>query len=175
MQIDRDSLSKKYRGKTDDDLLNLHSSGDLTEAAYEVIESEMGRRNIPIPQRPEIDDRYKNTQSVIKNYWYGKARLANAFWLLGVLGGVFATFIFRVFLNLVVLQIPNFPLRIILLSISFIFLLGFIIFVYVSIWRCAWNTDWKGWGYIARFLIFLKISIILMPFIINIWNALISN
>ena len=28
-------------------------------------------------------------------------------------------------------------------------------FLYISIWRCAWNTDWKGWGYLSRIAVAL--------------------
>ena len=31
-----------------------------------------------------------------------------------------------------------------------IIVLTIAVFFLISIWRCAWNTNWKGWGYISR-------------------------
>ncbi len=51
MAIDRDGLKRSYSAKSDDELLDLHALGTLTELAYDVLESELSARGLPIPKR----------------------------------------------------------------------------------------------------------------------------
>ena len=52
MEINRETLAKSYSEMSDAELLNLHSDGIITEIAYEVLEAELSRREIDIPDRP---------------------------------------------------------------------------------------------------------------------------
>lgn len=52
MDIDRKTLSQTYATKSDEELLALHDAGTLTELAYEVLENELSRRGVTIPDRP---------------------------------------------------------------------------------------------------------------------------
>ena len=86
---------------------------------------------------PEITN--KRRHLIIRN-WQGQARLWQSYWLMGVLGGwVFWTIV----LNLIEFGIlPEIPGVIILASYT--------IYSAVGVWRCAFNVDWRGWGYLAR-------------------------
>jgi hypothetical protein len=44
-------LVHSYKELSDEELLNLHSSGGLTEVAYSALEMELSRREIPVPER----------------------------------------------------------------------------------------------------------------------------
>ena len=50
-----DVIEKTYSEYTDEKLLSMHASGLLTEEAYQVLEKELSRRGIPIPQSIEED------------------------------------------------------------------------------------------------------------------------
>lgn len=54
MVVDRNTLSETYASKSDEELLLLHKAGTLTELAYEVLEGELSRRELPIPLRTDI-------------------------------------------------------------------------------------------------------------------------
>jgi hypothetical protein len=41
-----------------------------------------------------------------------------------------------------------------LLIIIFAFLyLAYLIWLFISAWRCAFNSTWRGWGYIVRVIV----------------------
>ena len=41
-------------------------------------------------------------------------------------------------------------------------LLAFFVFASVSIWRCAPNSSWVGWGYMARVVVVLSGLLVIM-------------
>ena len=43
--------------------------------------------------------------------------------------------------------------------LSFLFIAIYIIWSFVSIWRCAFNTQNKNWGYVARIFISMDLLI----------------
>jgi len=54
--IDRDTLTQSYSQMSDEELLDLYISGSITDLAYEVMEEELGRRHVTIPERPPTKD-----------------------------------------------------------------------------------------------------------------------
>ena len=149
MEIDTNELAQNYATKSDDELLNLHSAGTLTDVAYEVIEAELESRGVAIPQRPEATAAPQVRPQSLRAHWNGQASLASAYWLIGVLGGV----VFSVLFNL----LASSPIALLI----FLVWVPYTVFALVSIWRCAWNTSWKGWGYIARALVLLNVLSVL--------------
>ncbi|MDP7599748.1 MAG: hypothetical protein QF605_00040 [Rhodospirillales bacterium] len=83
---------------------------------------------------------------LIFRHWQGQARLWQSYWLMGVVGGwLFWTLV----LNLIEFGIlPEIPGVIILASYA--------VYSAVGVWRCAFNADWRGWGYLARGIIGLS-------------------
>jgi hypothetical protein len=53
MEVTISDLRRAYFTKADEELLLLHKSGTLTETAYEALEAELVRREIPVPPRPQ--------------------------------------------------------------------------------------------------------------------------
>ena len=51
MVTDRETFARSYSEMTDDELLNLHSEGIITEIAYDMLELELQKRGHDIPQR----------------------------------------------------------------------------------------------------------------------------
>lgn len=145
MEIDRNELAQNYRNKPTEQLLELYASGTLTEVAYDVLKEELAHRGNPIPERSKVPAVFKNKPQSLTAHWKGEASLASAYWLIGVLGGMV------------------FSLLSIMLASSSAILLVFIawipysIFALVSIWRCAWNSSWRGWGYLARSVVVVNI------------------
>ena len=80
----------------------------------------------------------------LRAHWEGRASLASAYWGIGVLGGV----VFALLLYFVNSDV--------IFALVFIALIPFSVFAVVSIWRCSWNTNWIGWGYIARTVIIVN-------------------
>lgn len=84
----------------------------------------------------------------IKRAWRGEARLWLVFWIYGVVFGiVFALARLAVFA--VIGKSIAIPF-IVIHSIYWIWLA-------VSQWRCAFNTEWKIWGYVVRILTLMGI------------------
>ena len=79
----------------------------------------------------------------LQRCFHGQAALWKVYWLAGVAGSwVIAT---------IVINLIHFDLFPPLLGI--VVMLAYGIWVGISIWRCAFNTSWKGWGYAARAVI----------------------
>lgn len=56
MEIDRNQLAQHYATKEQAELLELHSSGTLTDLAYAVLEAELQARGVAVPPRPVIPE-----------------------------------------------------------------------------------------------------------------------
>jgi hypothetical protein len=54
MKIDTEQLAKEYAELSDEKLLRMLASGKLTETDFNVLEAELTRRGIPLPERGEI-------------------------------------------------------------------------------------------------------------------------
>ena len=54
--IDRDTLTQSYSRMSDEELLDLHILGTITDLAYEVLEEELEKRHVTIPERPPTKD-----------------------------------------------------------------------------------------------------------------------
>lgn len=52
----RERLRAYYDGLCTDELLELHAAGTLTDEAYEVLESVLVGRSVPVPERPHGQD-----------------------------------------------------------------------------------------------------------------------
>ena len=82
----------------------------------------------------------------IKQAWRGEEKLWKVFWIYN--------FLFGAFINWCLdnVEKANFePLTWLLLIITPVW----IVWVAVSMWRCAFNSDWRPWGYIVRGLLVL--------------------
>jgi hypothetical protein len=142
MEIAIDELAQNYAELTNEELLSLHSLGGLTEDAYNALEMELSRRDVSIPERTtEEAAPLEGGFPSLRAYWKGKASLASAYWILGFLGNLVLTVIYK----LIAVQESS-----LLNSIFLLISTTYSVFTCISIWRCAWNTSWKGWGYIAR-------------------------
>jgi hypothetical protein len=148
MDIDAKELAKAYAELTGEELLRLHASGELTDTAYGALESELTRRGIRIPQRKDKCGPEERRPLSFRDFWEGKADLVYAYWLIGTAGN----FIF----SLIFTALENLGWTIISIVFS-IFWLAYFVFASVSIWRCAWNVKWKGWGFFARIMVVFNV------------------
>jgi|GEM_PF-1807145 len=83
---------------------------------------------------------------IVRSAWAGEVRLWKAFWLyfvlllnLGVLvvGYVVGTF-----------GLPYLAVWIVMAPVM--------VWAAVSVWRCAFNARWRGWGYLARIVVVVQ-------------------
>ena len=72
METDYEKLREVYKSMETDVLLELHSEGTLTDEAYEILESELDNRSVPVPNRPSKESKHDKNQS--------KKRKHCAFW-----------------------------------------------------------------------------------------------
>ena len=103
------------------------------------------------------DDNQSNIKRLhlVYRHWNGTAELWKAYWLIAVLGGwVFWT---------IVLNLINFG---ILPDLPAVFLLaGYSVYAAVGVWRCAFNVKWRGWAYIARFILIFSALVFVFEFV----------
>lgn len=166
MEIDRERLSDGYRRMPTEELLDLHARGTLTEAAYEVLEGLLGERGTEVPPRPELPEVKPERASVIEfmdQHWRGERSLGSAYWLIGIIGS-FAVVLLWGLMRIVGLAAvtsafsaqPD-------LRVYYLWgLFGspvtvYFMFAWVAIWRCAWNSPWPAFGYIARFIVIISV------------------
>jgi hypothetical protein len=152
MEVTLADLQLNYAGKADDELLRLYAAGTLTDIAYEALEAELAKRNVPVPARPapptETELRDYERRMSLAAHWRGQASLASAYWLVGHLG---------VYM-LVALTVLVYKLVPALTPVASLAVLALMVFAWVSIWRCWKNTRWPVWGYIARGMVILYVA-----------------
>ena len=91
---------------------------------------------------------------LIYKSWGGQEKLWKVFWIYGVL---FALPFVAAFL--IAGKIGTF----LLVLVGLIYLI-YLVWVYVSMWKCSFNCGWRGWGYIVRVLVVLNVlSMVLGP------------
>ena len=73
--------------------------------------------------------------------WTGRERLWKVCWIYGVLASFGLALVLRM---LLAVGMPQF--------LMFAIVAPYQVWLVVSAWRCAFNADWRGWGYIVRFL-----------------------
>jgi hypothetical protein len=151
MDLTASETAVRYAPKSNDELLSLHKSGALTDVGYERLESEMTRRAMTIPARSATGEALLAAEETFRRqtllaHWRGEARLASAYWLVGVVGGWL--------IGGIVVGTAALAPRFLLLTVAL--LLIFVVFASVSIWRCAKNTSWIAWGYVARGIVVLN-------------------
>jgi hypothetical protein len=88
----------------------------------------------------------------IAKAWRGEERLWKVFWIYNFLIGIA--------MGMPIEYIEN------LIALSIFFIAVFLpwgVWVTVSMWRCAFNSGWRGWGYIVRGIVILAlVAIVLM-------------
>ena len=63
MEITKEDLQNTYQAISDEELINIYSSGTLTDIARNVLEAELKSRNIPIPEQLEAEKQEITTKS----------------------------------------------------------------------------------------------------------------
>ena len=86
----------------------------------------------------------------IARAWRGQERLWKVFWLYNFLLG-----------SAVIAAIDAVPAeQVVLVIFILVTALAWAVWVGVSLWRCAFNSSWRGWGYIARGLVVLSVFLV---------------
>ena len=171
MDADRESLASAYAEISTGELMRMHGEGTLTDEAYQVLESELVSRGVTVPQRPITPQVTKKEgwPSTLRAHWEGRAKLASAFWLLFVLASTAVNWLVSIFVAL--LHNSDLPKILVLPAHAIVTLgsLAWFFFVAVSVWRCAWNSSWQTWGFLARsFVVFY----VLFPVLVAIFRLL---
>ena len=91
----------------------------------------------------------KKFEQFLLSYWNGEQKLWKAFWIIGIIGRILlASFvIFFAILG------KSLGLTWSITILSFILVIIYILWSFVSIWKCAFNVKNKTWGYAARIFI----------------------
>lgn len=82
----------------------------------------------------------------MKRAWSGEERLWKVFWIYG--------FVFNLILAIIGVVIGLFLGPVGTKAFSVI-TFAYFVFIAVSEWRCAFNANWRGWGYVVRVLVIL--------------------
>ena len=169
MEINAEELAKTDSDLTDEELLRQHASGELTDIAYNILENELTNRGITIPERPVEAGIETGRPQSLRAHWEGQASLVSAYWLLWVLVPVVFVLLETVVFGSLFKYREIQDLQAID-GILYFVSLAYLVFAGVSVWRCAWNTSWKGWGYIARTIVVFPVVNLLIWSIILLIN-----
>ena len=96
----------------------------------------------------------------IKRAWRGEEKLWKVFWLYDVLVGFGFNFIDAIIKN----GFGSKSIEYILFDIMYFV---YAIWLFISLWRCAFNTEWKFFSYIARIFAVLPIILIMAGLLIG--------
>ncbi len=86
--------------------------------------------------------------SSLSKAWRGEERLWKVFWIYGVIGTI---------VLLVLLSIVNSIFGSTIAIVYALIIVAYTLWLTVAEWRCAFQTDWKIWGYVVRILIVLNL------------------
>ena len=105
-------------------------------------------------------------ESILLNYWHGKEKLWKAFWIMGFFLQFIVAYVLLFLLYLGSSIGLTWSIKIIIFILSNVYT----IWIWVSIWNCAYNVKKKIWGHISRFIIILNLIIVILIYtgIINI-------
>ena len=175
-KIDKEieELKERYKQLDDESLIRIVTvnRNDYTPRGIELARLELTNRNIKIDQQDQQEEQEEKEEYYSKTYstenlwgktysnvgifskkwfialWEGERPLWEAWIILGAALFIISNLIFpwlaAIYPNLIVL---------------FYYILTFIqIFWWVAVWRCAPNTNYKIFFYIARFLVFGSIA-----------------
>ncbi len=96
-------------------------------------------------------------------YWRGQGRLVIAFWIIGVIGAIVLNVVQQVMiaLGLMLYYFEKAGASTVtpLIYAAFGLWIVYAIYASVSIWRCAFNTSWPAWGYLARGCVILVLTL----------------
>ena len=126
--------------------------------------------NGAVTPRVDAADSVGESPSFWKRHWQGKGRLVTAFWLIGVVGQILLSLINVLVIALAILvgyydresALVGYALLVGTLGTYPLWLI-YAIYASVAIWRCAFNTSWSGWGYLARAWLILVLIVIVLP------------
>lgn len=93
----------------------------------------------------------------LKRPWKGESKLWLVFWVYGIAFSIafkLASFV------ILVAQPAIWPVIV-------AFALVYTLWWYVSLWRCAFNTRWKFFGYLARIWVIVAPLLVILSFVFN--------
>ena len=114
---------------------------------------------------------FEDLESFLLNYWNGKKKLWQAFWLIGIFGRI----LLAIFIVIFTLIGKAIGLTWSIGILSLIFILIYIIWSFVSIWRCAFNVKNRIWGHIARVFISMDLFLGILQTITILKNNNLTN
>ena len=86
-------------------------------------------------------------KGIVRSAWHGDTHLWKAFWLYFLMGLSSAVLLAGYVFGLV--GIPTFAVWIVIAPVA--------VWAAVSVWRCAANSRWQGWGYLARAVLIVQL------------------
>lgn len=121
----------------------------------------------PAPQPRKLMSEMKRYIMKARN---GEERLWIVFWLYNVLG----IFLFRILFALldIVLTEKNARMGMLIFACVFVVLvIVYFIWALASLWKCAFNVGWKGWGYLGRAYVVWCVFSFFGSLLFILWNA----
>ena len=97
-------------------------------------------------------------ESILFCYWNGKEKLWKAFWIMGFFLQFLVAYILLFLLYLGTSIGLTWSIKIIIFLLSN----AYTIWIWVSIWNCAYNVEKKIWGHISRFIVILNLIIVIL-------------
>ena len=130
----------------------------------------------PSPVPDTIGSPSTSQMGYIVRAWNGEERLWKIFWLNIVLGSILFRFLGALVQSF--LLATNIPVgwnifRIIFVAFLLVFLLLLVIYfvwALVALWKCAFNAEWKGWGYLGRAFVVWSVISFFGSLIFFFWN-----
>ncbi len=122
--------------------------------------------NIPLQQLPTLIPELppQKRESAMKRARNGEERLWRVFWIYNILG-VSLFLLIEKFCQAFLIAAENnnrsYIGMTIFMGVIVILSIPYIIWALTSLWRCAFNTGWKGWGYLGRaYVVWWSVSFI---------------
>jgi len=158
---DRAQLKTNYDATPTEDLVALYDSKALTDVAYDALEEVLSGRGFTFDLRGDggaAKSLFERFDGFMGAHWRGERSLASAFWLVGLVGTglIMAATIASDMVFVLFLPVPWFLQTVLVMGIFGAPLTAYLVFAWVSIWRCVWNTPWPVFGYIARFIVVIS-------------------
>ena len=167
MKVDDAIVRSSLDGKETEELVELRDAGTLTPGAMRMVNQILDSREDTVSASPPLlphrmDSNSGGVLQYLTEHFRGSRPLWSAFWLIGVTGFL-STLTIAWFLLRVRLGRAGSPIAFVAVIGQMALWVVYLAEAATSIWRCAYNTNWRGWGHLARgFLVLLVVAPVLL-------------
>lgn len=140
MKLSYESFKEEYSKKSDETLINLYSSSELTDVAIKALIDTFEERNLVLPERSVKSEMDLKKEGLVESLWHGNKSITTSFFIVALLGSTLFVFFTAAIYKIVYGLLGLFEAGI----STYILFCAYLFISVISLWRCSKNSNWLG-------------------------------